>query len=401
MDIKGMYNEAKIFTDKVEDTALRQVEDMCNTDFLEGNKIRMMPDIHAGKGCTIGTTMTIGDIVVPGHVGVDVGCGLITVSLDEYDLDFNKLDKVIKEHVPNGSNNYLEARYISKKGKKEYNIKDVLSQERMDKALGTLGGGNHFIEVSRDGTGRHYLVIHTGSRYLGAKVATEYQKRANALYTKNDTKELINKMKKEGRHQEIESELRKLKDKNKVYEGVVMYLEGQDMEDYLHDLGLAQEFARENRLNIVNTIVDNMGWNVETYFDTIHNYIDLDRMILRKGAVRAEKEEKLIIPINMRDGSLICVGKGNEEWNYSAPHGAGRVLSRRKARENLNVREFKEQMSGVWTSSVGEDTIDEAPGAYKNIEDIVDNIGDTVDIKQHLKPVYNFKAKEGKPFWMK
>lgn len=399
--IKGKYNEAKIFTDVVEETALQQVKKMCDLEFLKDSKIRMMPDIHAGKGCTIGTTMAVKDKVAPDHVGVDIGCGLLTLQLDEAELDLEKLDKTINELVPSGNHNYKEARYSPLIPANQYIMKSHLSQKRMERALGTLGGGNHMIEVSRDEQGKLYLYIHTGSRYTGARVANHYQKLSETIYKPSDIKQVIENLKRQGEHRSIESEVKKLRGRNVQHKKSGGYLEGREMQNYLHDLGLAQSFAKENRECIAHTIVDAMGLTVVDSFDTIHNYIDLDRMILRKGAVSANKGEKLIVPINMRDGAIICVGKGNEDWNYSAPHGAGRVLSRRKARENLDLGEFEQQMSDVWTSSVGIETLDEAPGAYKRKEDIVNNIGDTVDIVKHLIPVYNFKAKEELKFWEK
>jgi len=401
MIIKGKYNEAKVFTEVIDEEALTEVKEMCDTDFLEGSKIRMMPDVHAGKGSTIGTTMTIQDKVVPNYTGVDLGCGILTVKLIDREVDLSKLDEVIKEHVPSGSKNYNEPRYESEIDIKDFTVKNKISKERVNSALGTLGGGNHFIELSKDSKGEYYLTIHTGSRYLGHVVATEHQKIANTLYTKTDIKNIVDKLKEEGRHKEIQKELEKIKSENKKIKGKDMYLEGKELENYLHDVGLAQQFAKENREKIATTILEETGLRSKISFDTIHNYIDLDRMILRKGAVSAEKGEILIIPINMLDGSIICVGKGNEDWNYSAPHGAGRVLSRKKARESLDLKEFKEQMKDVYTSTVSEGVLDEAPGAYKRKEDIVDNIGDTVDILEHLTPVYNFKADEGLPYWMK
>lgn len=400
MLVEGKHNKAKIFTDVVEEAALEQVKELCNTKIFSGSKIRMMADIHAGKGCTIGTTMTITDKVVPEHVGIDIGCGLLTLELDESELDLERLDRVINNLIPNGSHNYKRARFSSTNSSDKYIMKG-LSQDRMDKALGTLGGGNHMIEVARDEQGKLYMYIHTGSRYVGARVANHYQKLSEIAYKPADIQQVIENLKGQGKHQLIETEIQKLRERNAQHKKLGGYLEGQEMQDYLHDLGLAQTFAKENRECIAYTIVDTMGLNVVGSFDTVHNYIDLDRMILRKGAVSANKGERLIIPINMRDGAIIAVGKGNEDWNYSAPHGAGRVLSRRKARENLDLETFQEQMSNVWTTSVSEETLDEAPDAYKRKEDIVNNIGDTVEITHHLKPIYNFKAKEELKFWQK
>ena len=373
---------------------------MCDTNFLEGTKIRMMPDLHAGKGCTIGTTIKLKDKVVPEHVGIDIGCGVSYIELEESDMDFEKLDRLVKERVPNGSDNYLKPRYSFTHKVNEFISKNVLSQERIDRGMGSLGGGNHYIEVSRNGRGRLVLSIHTGSRYLGGAVAEHYQKIANTKIKKSDVKRVIEQLKSQGRHVEIEQTIRRLKQENLKYKGVSMYLDGEEKDHYLHDLGLAQKYAKENRENIANTIIDGMGLKVITHFDTIHNYIDLEKNILRKGAVSADKGEMLIIPINMRDGSIIARGKGNKDWNFSAPHGAGRILSRRKAKEQLDFKEFKESMKDVWSTSVVEETLDEAPGAYKNIEDILGNIGDTVEVLEVIKPVYNFKGIET-PYWLK
>lgn len=398
--VKGSYNEAKIFTDVADESAVQQVRDLCDTDFLEGTKIRMMPDLHMGKGCTIGTTILLKDNVVPEHVGVDIGCGISHIELDETEMDFAKLDSVIREKIPTGSYNYIEPRYSFSHSLDDFLCKEKLSKEKIDRGLGTLGGGNHFIEVSRNEKGRLVLTIHTGSRYLGGAVAGYYQKLANTKNKKNDIDAVVEQLKSEGRHKEIEGALNTLRQENLQYKGVNMYLNGQEKDDYLHDLGLAQQYARENRENIANTILKELDISVISSFDTIHNYIDLDRNILRKGAVSANSGELLIIPINMRDGSIIARGKGNEDWNYSAPHGAGRVLSRRKAKENLDFQEFQQSMNGIWTTSVVEETLDEAPGAYKKIEDILGNIGDTVDVLEVIKPVYNFKGIE-EPFWLK
>lgn len=408
--IKGKYNEAKIFTDIVEDAALKQVKQLCDSEIFQKSRIRMMPDLHAGKGCTIGTTMTITDKVVPNHVGVDIGCGILTVQLQEKEVDFEKLDRIINENVPSGQKIHEQSHKeedldgIIDIDIERFRVRHILSKKRVNKSLGTLGGGNHFIEVSKDEEGCLYLTIHTGSRYLGARVANYYQKLAYNSLTKIDSKPIIEQLKSEGRHKEIQATIEKLNNEL-PYSNIDKddaYLEGCLMSDYLHDLELAQQYAHDNRLTIASVILGKMGWKDPVdMFDTVHNYIDLNRMVLRKGAVSAEYGEKLIIPINMKDGSIICIGKGNEDWNYSAPHGAGRVLSRSKARQNLDLEEFEKEMCDVWTSSVGIETLDEAPNAYKRKEDIVNNIGDTVEIIKHLTPVYNFKAKEDLKFWEK
>lgn len=399
--VKGKYTDAKIFTDVVEEAALEQIRELCDQNFLEGSKIRIMPDVHAGKGCTIGTTITIKDKVVPNLVGVDVGCGVLTLELNEKEIDFSMLDKVIREFVPSGSYIHKEIRDVVTVDTEEFRAKSLLSKERTDKSLGTLGGGNHYIEIAKDNEGNFFLSIHTGSRYVGAKIADHYQKVAYRELKKLDTDSIVEQLKLEGRHKEIASTLKTLKENAPEIKKDLAYLEGSYFDDYIHDMKLAQEYALQNREEIAKIIVSNMSFNVIDSFDTIHNYIDTENMILRKGAVSAQKGERLIIPINMRDGSIIGVGKGNPDWNYSAPHGAGRVLSRSKARKQVVFEDFKETMKDVWTSSVSEDTIDESPFAYKNMRDITENIGDAVEILKIIKPVYNFKASEELKFWQK
>lgn len=341
-----------------------------------------------------------------GKIFITGNCGILTVQIKEKEIEFEKLDQVINKFVPSG--NRIHDQPYSEYGTidiERFKARHVLSKKRTNKSLGTLGGGNHYIEVSTDEDSNLYLTIHTGSRYLGARIANHYQKVAYDNLTKIDSKDIIKQLKSEGRHKEIQATIEQLQKElpNHNIDKDLAYLEGESLHDYLHDMKLSQRYAQDNRLMIASIIFDNMGWNkdVVDMFDTAHNYIDVENMILRKGAVSAQEGERLIIPINMRDGSIICVGKGNEDWNYSAPHGAGRVLSRSKARQNLDLREFESQMSDVWTSSVGIETLDEAPDAYKRKEDIVNNIGDTVDIVKHLTPVYNFKAKEELKFWEK
>lgn len=333
-----------------------------------------------------------------GRVFITGNCGIYTMVLDVEEVDYAKLDKVIRAYVPSGFNTHEEVsggRDIKGLNSGDFRAK-VLTDEGINKGLGTLGGGNHFIELSKDDEGKYYLTVHTGSRSVGAKVASYYQKKAVEGLSKQDVQGLVERLKSEGRFTEIEGAIKELKKSTPVIPKELAYVEGKELEDYLHDIQLAQTYAYLNRHFILNAIVEKMGWGekvVET-FDTVHNYIDVISMILRKGAVSAKKGEKLIIPINMRDGSLICVGKGNPDWNYSAPHGAGRVLSRTKAKEQLSMEEFKEGMSNVWTTSVSEETLDEAPGAYKTMDEIIENIGDTVDIVKVIRPVYNFKASD-------
>lgn len=396
--LKGEYTSAKIFTDKVEETALEQIKELCDQPFMEGSKIRVMPDVHAGKGCTIGTTITLNGKVTPNLVGVDIGCGVLTVKLDEKFMNFIELDKLIREKVPHGQEVHETpiSQYVAiSKKRDDFKANHILNKERYAQSIGTLGGGNHFIEVSKDEDRYLYLTIHTGSRYVGAKIAQHYQKRAISELKKLDVDKIIKQLKAEGRHSEISEAIKKAKAEVPTVKNDLAYLEGAGYDDYLHDMKLAQQYARANRYMIAHIIIQGMNLRTIETFDTIHNYIDVENGILRKGAVSAQKGEKLIIPINMRDGSIIAVGKGNPDWNYSAPHGAGRVLSRRKAHQNLNMSEFKETMKDVWSTSVTEETLDEAPMAYKNMDDILHYIHETVNVIKVIKPIYNFKASEG------
>jgi tRNA-splicing ligase RtcB (3'-phosphate/5'-hydroxy nucleic acid ligase) len=396
--ITGSQTEAKVFSNYPQDTALEQIKELCNQAFLKDTKISIMPDYHAGKGCVIGTTIQLRDKVVPNLVGVDVGCGVLTVKLQDKKVDFNKLDQVIRTYVPSGmelhTDETVEFINTSFPDVKEFKAEHILSQNRSLYSLGTLGGGNHFIEVSIDSEGHHYLTIHTGSRYVGSKIATYYQKVAVANLRGQDLAEIIEKLKAEGRQREIQAAIAAYKEKNPVIPPDLAYLEGEDFTHYIHDMKLAQLFAKANREEIARAITANMGFEELDRFDTVHNYIDTENLILRKGAVSAQKGERLIIPINMRDGSILAVGKGNEDWNFSAPHGAGRVLSRTKAMKTLNMDEFHNTMKGVWTTSVSEETLDEAPMAYKSMNEILEKVEESVEIAAFIKPVYNFKASE-------
>lgn len=397
IELKGKYNSAKIFTDVVDEASIAQVMLLLNQEFAAGSRIRLMPDIHAGAGCTIGTTMTIKDKVVPNLVGVDIGCGMECVMIKEKAIDLEKLDAVIHDQIPAGFN-------IRKKPhpyRKRCSIEDLYCANHVDlgraeKSIGTLGGGNHFIEANTDTEGNRYLVIHTGSRHLGLEVAKHYQNMAyealNSL-PKEEEGRIIEELKAKGKHREIEKTLRALKNVKRTYiPRELAYVSGELFTQYIHDMQIVQEFAAWNRKAIKDDILNSMGLNEADGFSTIHNYIDTDAMILRKGAVSARAGERLLIPINMRDGSLICTGKGNDDWNQSAPHGAGRLMSRSKAKECFTVSEFEQQMAGIYTTSVGRDTLDECPMAYKGMDDIVANIGDTAEINQVIKPIYNFKA---------
>lgn len=397
IEIKGKYNEAKIFTDVVDSASIAQVQELCNQEFTAGSRIRLMPDIHAGAGCTIGTTMTITDKVVPNLVGVDIGCGMETTRIREGRLELQKLDKLIYEKIPSGFSIRDKAhRYLNEIDLSELCCARHVDLLRAEKSIGTLGGGNHFIEVDKDDEGNLYIVVHSGSRHLGVEVASYYQEAGYKVLNRTDDasiEALIARMKAEGREKEIQKELKKLKNlKQTNIPKALAYVSGELFEQYIHDMKIVQHFAMLNRQAMMDEIVKGMKLHVEEQFTTIHNYIDTDAMILRKGAVSAKEGERLLIPINMRDGSLLCVGKGNEDWNCSAPHGAGRLMSRADAKQSFTVSEFKKQMAEVYTTSVSKATLDECPMAYKGMQDILDNIGPTADVVKVIRPIYNFKA---------
>ena len=397
IEIRGKYNEAKIFTDVVDSASLAQVQELCNQEFTAGSRIRLMPDIHAGKGCTIGTTMTITDKVVPNLVGVDIGCGMETVRVRETRLELQKLDKLIREKIPSGFSIRDKAhRYADEIDLEELCCASHVDLLRAAKSVGTLGGGNHFIEVDRDDDGALYVVVHSGSRHLGVEVAGYYQEAGYRELNRTDpasVEALTARLKAEGRDREIQKELRKLKNlKRTPIPKVLAYVSGELFEQYIHDMKIVQQFAMLNRQAMMDEIVKGMKLHVEEQFTTIHNYIDTDSRILRKGAVSAQAGERLLIPINMRDGSLLCVGKGNEDWNCSAPHGAGRLMSRAEAKQSFTVSEFKKQMEQIYTTSVSKATLDECPMAYKGMQDILDHIGPTAEVEKIIRPIYNFKA---------
>lgn len=436
--------DLKIFTDDIEQEAINQINELLDQEVFKDSKIRIMPDVHAGKGCVIGFTGNLGDKVIPNIVGVDIGCGMLCVELGNIDLDLERLDKIIREYVPSGLNvrnempDYIINTFCLRK---LYCFEELKNKDNwLENSLGTLGGGNHFIEIDTDEDNNKYLVIHTGSRNLGKQVAEIYQEKAIKYCSYDEEMNLekqniIKEYKKQHREKEIEKKLIEI---SKKYEGKtklpkeLCYLEGQLREDYLHDMKLCQEYASLNRLTISRIILkeyfdfgnvvplkdalDNlkglitlghsdgihpsMGGgeffyeDVINLFETIHNYISFEDNIVRKGAISAKKGEMVLIPMNMRDGCIIGVGKGNDDWNQSAPHGAGRIMSRMKAKETFNLDEYKESMKDIYTTSVNEDTIDEAPFVYKPMQEIIDNIGDTVDIVKIIKPIYNFKASD-------
>ena len=397
LEVSGKYNQAKIFTDVVDQASIAQVIELCNQEFTAGSRIRLMPDVHAGAGCTVGTTMTITDKVVPNLVGVDIGCGMETARLREDHLELQKLDKLIREKTPSGfAVRAAVHRYTDQIDLEELCCFRHVQMLRAEKSIGTLGGGNHFIEVDRDEEGQLYVVIHSGSRRLGLEVAKYYQEEGYKVLNQTDQASLdrlIAEMRAAGRQKDIQKELKRLKNlKRTAVPRQLAYVEGTLFEQYIHDMKLVQQFAELNRQAMIDEIVKGMKLHVEEQFTTIHNYIDTDAMILRKGAVSARAGERLLIPINMRDGSLLCVGKGNEDWNCSAPHGAGRLMSRAEAKQSFTVSEFKKQMADVYTTSVSKATLDECPMAYKGMEDILDNIGPTAEVVKIIKPIYNFKA---------
>lgn len=397
IELRGKYGEAKVYTDVVDSESISQVINLLNQPYVEGSRVRMMPDIHAGAGCTIGTTMTIQDKICPNLVGVDIGCGMETIRVKEKHIELQSLDKLIRREIPSG----FEIRTKPHRYNEHIDLDGLYCAKyiKLDRArlsIGTLGGGNHFIEANKDDDGNIYIVVHSGSRHLGLEIANYYQEagyKALTSYSKVELDAVIAQLKSDGRQSEIQGVLKGMKKHTSIPKPLA-YVEGELMEQYLHDMKIAQEFAMYNRKAMIDVIVKGLGLHIVEQFTTIHNYIDIENKILRKGAVSAQDGEVLLIPINMRDGSLICIGKGNEDWNCSAPHGAGRLMSRSAAKETFTVSEFKKQMEGIYTTSVGRSTLDECPMAYKRIEDIVDNISPTVDIKAIIKPIYNFKAGE-------
>lgn len=397
LEIKGKVNTAVCYAKVVEDEAIEQIRRMCDYEFTEGSRIRIMPDVHAGKGCTIGTTMTVTDKAVPNIVGVDIGCGMYTVTLGKGDIDFEKLDEAA-HFVPSGMNVWegRQERFDLTALRCYRSLRDT---KRLERSLGTLGGGNHFIEVDRAEDGTNYLVIHSGSRNLGKQVAEIYQQLAIDLNKGKETyfqerDAIIREYKAAGRRKEIQAALEAISwnRREATMPEDLCFLYGSYLEDYLFDVEICQTFTRRNREKIAEVLLDRTGMSGTDSFHTIHNYIDTEEMILRKGAIAAHEGEKVLIPINMRDGSVLAVGKGNPEWNYSAPHGAGRIMSRKKAKENLDMDDYKREMEGIYTTSVNEATLDEAPMAYKSLEDIIDVIKESVTVIDIMKPIYNFKA---------
>lgn len=367
IEIKGAHGSAKVFSDTTEAEAIAQIQHLLNQEFVAGSQIRVMPDVHAGAGCTIGTTMTIGQKVVPNMVGVDIGCGMETLILENKRVELAKLDKVIQSYIPAGfSIRQKPHLFMEKIDLSALRCVKQVNLERARLSLGTLGGGNHFIEPDKNDEGDFFLVIHSGSRNLGKQVAEHYQAAA----------------------------FQDLKKKGQKVEKALAYCEGQLLDDYLHDMAIVQSYASWNRRAMAREIEKQMKWTVFERFTTIHNYIDLETRILRKGAISAKEGERVLIPMNMRDGSLICQGKGNPDWNFSAPHGAGRLMSRSAAKASITLSAFQKSMEGIYSSTVNKSTLDESPFAYKPMEEILENIGETVQVLQTIRPVYNFKAAE-------
>ncbi|MDN7243858.1 RtcB family protein [Planococcus shenhongbingii] len=393
--IRGKYSDAKVFTNNIDDVTVSQIEGFLNEELTKEAHVRIMPDCHAGKGAVIGTTMKVTDRVVPNLVGVDIGCGMLCVEIKKKEIDFAELDAAVRALVPSGQSIRTTAHdYIG-----NVQLDKVLANFSEDAAtlsLGTLGGGNHFIEMNETEDGRLFLVIHSGSRHLGVKVANFHQKKAIESLTsdKEGLNELIAQLKAKGRHQEIHAAMKSFKSAKPVIPNDLAYLQGALMEDYFNDLKIAQDYAKWNRAAMMQVLMEAMNFEEAGRIDTVHNYIDLEHMILRKGAISARKDELVLIPINMRDGSLLAKGKGNDDWNQSGPHGAGRILSRTKAKELLQLDDFTDTMKNVYTTSVNQDTIDESPFAYKTMEEIINNTIETIEIQSVLKPVYNFKAAE-------
>lgn len=408
-----MDKDLKIFTTNIEQKAVEQIDLLLEQKPFENCKVRIMPDVHAGKGCVIGFTADLGDKVIPNIVGVDIGCGMLCVELGNIELNLELLDKVINEVIPSGRNIREQKLMDFEKINELYCLRELKETKKFNRAIGTLGGGNHFIEIDVDDEGNKYLVIHTGSRNMGKQVADYYQNLAIELCSGKEEmyqrkEEIIKTYKEDGRKSEIQNALKDLikeyQEKKPNLPNDLCFLEGKYRDMYLHDMRICQEYASLNRLHIAKEIL--MDYFKLTYvpeidfppvmdnrFETIHNYISFEDNIVRKGAISAKEGEKVLIPINMRDGSIIAIGKGNEDWNKSAPHGAGRIMSRNKAKEVFKLDEFKKSMEGIYTTSVVEETIDEAPFVYKPMQEIIDNIKDTVEIQKIIKPIYNFKAK--------
>lgn len=406
--------DLKIFTDNIEQKAIDDINAFMELEAFKNSKVRIMPDVHAGKGCVIGFTATIKDKIIPNVVGVDIGCGMYCVPLGKIELDLEKIDKVIREKVPHGQsahNSSAEKLIPVSLNRSEILIgrlvcwNELKNVNHLVYSMGTLGGGNHFIEIDVDDEGNKYLVIHTGSRNLGKQVCEIYQRKAiencsRTAHYDEFIKELVRVCKESGNPELIPSAIKAVRtvEKMETIPDDLCYVDGELMDDYLYNMSICQHWAMRNRETIATIIWENAIWDGKNPndrpagFHTMHNYLDIQNRIVRKGAISAQKDEMVLIPMNMRDGSLICIGKGNEDWNCSAPHGAGRIMSRAKAKETLNLDDFKASMDGIFTTSVSKDTLDEAPMVYKPMDEIISKIGDTVEIVKIIKPIYNFKS---------
>lgn len=388
------FDNVKIFTDNIEEKALVQLHTLTETKVFDGQPIRIMPDVHAGAGCVIGFTAPIKDKIIPNLVGVDIGCGMLCVELGKVNIDFAVLDDIIKRYVPSGKNVGLYSQEAHDFIEWLYCKNGLHNRDRLECSLGTLGGGNHFIEVDEDENGCKYLVIHSGSRNLGKQVAEYYQDIAIKECRSVSMAQVIADLKAQGKEKEIEETIKRLKDEKPKLPKDLCYLQGKSMNDYLHDMQICTEFADKNRKTIANSILCHL---FEHYcfdnFTTRHNYISEDNYI-RKGAIEAKKDTRVLIPLNMRDGCIIGIGKGNPDWNYSAPHGAGRIMSRVQAKERIRVEDFTQTMQGIYSTTVSEETLDEAPFAYKPSEEIIELVKNTIEIEKIIKPIYNYKANE-------
>ena len=397
-----MNHNTKIFASIVDDVTKKQIDDLSNSDAYKGCAIRVMPDCHAGAGCTIGTVINIGERIVPNTVGVDIGCGMLVTKLEKQDVDLAQLDEVINEFIPSGFNIHDEPKMHTHILDNLF-CRDVIDLDMAMRSIGSLGSGNHFIELDIDEQGNKYLVIHSGSRNLGKRVCEYWQKKAVEYCQREacNEKEIIERLKAEGRQKEIQAAIKKAKANAPKINKELAYIKGEDANHYIFDMQMCQLYASYNRGKMADIILDKMDLHPKGQFTTLHNYIDIQHNILRKGAVSALAGEELLIPMNMRDGSLLCIGKGNLEWLYSAPHGAGRLMSRKQAKENIDMKDFEASMEGIFTTSVCEETIDEAPMVYKPMDEIVKCIEPTVEIVAVLKPLYNFKAKTPEDGWKK
>lgn len=399
MKIKGKYNEAVVYADIIDEVTISQIKELCDQESMKDSKIRIMPDCHAGAGCVIGTTMTIKDKIIPNLVGVDIGCGMKLISLGKDPIDFKSLDEFIRKEIPHGQ-------AVNKNIQEAFDFETLHCNKNLSRpdylalSLGSLGGGNHFIEIDIDDMGNKELIIHSGSRNLGNQVASYYQNLAYAycrnMFNSKGLDDIVSNYKKEGKENEINDALKIAKKANleSMPPKNLCYLEGKDFEDYLHDVEICQRFAVRNRDIMARRICEFLGLNYQDLYkqECIHNYVDVKHMILRKGSISALKGEKVIIPINMRDGCILGIGKGSKKHNYSAPHGAGRILSRKAAKASISMEDYEKSMEGIYTTSVSTATIDESPFAYKSLDSIIKNIEEMVKVEKIIHPIYNFKA---------